>query len=179
MHRYCGFHDVFSPHLVHCFTLTEQLHMHPASNHTILHFFCSHLRRAPGSGASMSFNTGSKSDSVGSSSGSFSDSSRTAHSQGKTPMRLASRSLTGHASVSMSSSLPAADPFALKDWCDPLLRKDNSNQQLASARIVEDLSEFAFDMDGTAQVEVPDEEAEPVSPGFVADPVILATFDDS
>jgi hypothetical protein len=55
----------------------------------------------------------------------------------------------------------------------------NSNQQLASARIVEDLSEFAFDMDGTAQVEVPDEDAEAVSPGFVVDPVIMATFDDS
>jgi hypothetical protein len=127
----------------------------------------------------MSFNAGSKSDNFSLSSGSFSDSSRTAQSQGKTPMRLASRSFTGHASVTMSSSLPAADPFALKDWCDPLQRKDSSNQQQTSARIVEDLSEFAFDMDGSAQVEVRDDEVEPGSPGVALDPVILATFDDS
>jgi hypothetical protein len=137
------------------------------------------MRRAPGLGSSMSVNAGSKCESVGSSSGSFSDSSRTAHSQGKTPMRLASRSLTGRASVPMSSSLPAADPFALQDWCDPLQRKDNSNQQRTSARIVEDLSEFAFDMDGSAQVEVRDDEVEPGSPGVAVDPGILATFDDS
>jgi hypothetical protein len=94
-------------------------------------------------------------------------------------MRLASRSLTGHASVPMSSSLPASDPFALQDWCDPLQRHVSSSQQHTSARIVEDLSEFAFDMDGTAQVEVKDDDNEPGSPGFVEDPVILATFDDS
>ena len=94
-------------------------------------------------------------------------------------MRLASRSFTGHAGVTMSSSLPAADPFALKDWCDPLQRKDSSNQQQTSARIVEDLSEFAFDMDGSAQVEVRDDEVEPGSPGVAVDPGILATFDDS
>jgi hypothetical protein len=93
-------------------------------------------------------------------------------------MRLASRSLTGRASVPMSSSLPAADPFALQDWCDPLQRKDSSTQR-TSARIVEDLSEFAFDMDGSAQVEVRDDEVEPGSPGVAVDPGILATFDDS
>jgi hypothetical protein len=141
----------------------------------------SNMRRAPGSGVSTSFNPGSKSDSAGSSSGSFSDASRTAHSQGKTPMRLASRSLTGHASVPMSSSLPATDPFALQDWCDPLplQRKDSSLQQQPSARIVEDLSEFAFDMDGTAQFEVRDDDADPGSPGAVEDPLLLSTFDDS
>ncbi len=94
-------------------------------------------------------------------------------------MRLASRSLTGHASVPMSSSLPAADPFALQDWCDPLQRKDNGNQPQTSARIVEDLSEFAFDMDGTAQVEVQDEDAEQFSPGAAEDPVRLQAFDES
>jgi len=141
----------------------------------------SNMRRAPGSGVSTSFNAGSKSGSASSSSGSFSDASRTAHSQGKTPMRLASRSLTGHASVPMSSSLPATDPFALQDWCDPLplQRKDSSLQQQPSARIVEDLSEFAFDMDGTAQFEVRDDDADPGSPGAAEDPLILATFDDS
>lgn len=128
---------------------------------------------------SASSNTGSKSDSIGSSPCSFSDASRTAHSQGKTPMRLASRSLTGHASVPMSSSLPASDPFALQDWCDPLQRHGSSNHQQSSARIIEDLSEFAFDMDGTAQVEVRDDEIEPGSPGVAEEPVILATFDDS
>jgi hypothetical protein len=141
--------------------------------------FPSNMRRTQGSVVSTSFNTGSKSDSVGSSFGSFSDSSRTAHSQGKTPMRLGSRSLTGHASVPMSSSLPASDPFALQDWCDPLQRPGGSSQQHTTARIVEDLSEFAFDMDGTAQVEVRDDEVEPGSPGVAEDPVILATFDDS
>jgi hypothetical protein len=132
--------------------------------------FPSNMRRTQGSVVSTSFNTGSKSDSVGSSFGSFSDSSRTAHSQGKTPMRLGSRSLTGHASVPMSSSLPASDP---------LQRPGGSSQQHTTARIVEDLSEFAFDMDGTAQVEVRDDEVEPGSPGVAEDPVILATFDDS
>jgi hypothetical protein len=132
--------------------------------------------RRPTFGVSTSFNAG-KSGSVGSSSGSFSDASRTAQSQGKTPMRLASRSLTGHAGVPMSSSLPAADPFALQDWCDPLQRKDNSNQPQTSARIVEDLSEFAFDMDGTAQVEVQDEDFEQCSPSAPEDPVSLETWD--
>ena len=94
-------------------------------------------------------------------------------------MRLSGRSLTGHSSVFMSSSLSAVDPFALQDWCDPLQRKDSSLQQQTSARIVEDLSQFAFDMDGTAQVEVRDDEVEATSPGVVENPLILATFDDS
>lgn len=144
-----------------------------------LTFFPSNMRRTSRSVVSTSFNAGSKGDSVGSSPGSFSDSSRTAHSQGKTPMRLASRSLTGHVSVPMASSLPASDPFALQDWCDPLQRHGSSSQQHTTARIVEDLSEFAFDMDGTAQVEVRDDEVEPGSPGVSEDPAILETFDYS
>ncbi len=177
MHRYCLIVTFFTQTAPFCVSFPAHI-LVPLLSYSISHFFCSNMRRAPGLGSSMSVNAGSKCESVGSSSGSFSDSSRTAHSQGKTPMRLASRSLTGRASVPMSSSLPAADPFALQDWCDPLQRKDNSTQR-TSARIVEDLSEFAFDMDGSAQVEVRDDEVEPGSPGVAVDPGILATFDDS